>query len=190
MLHILILFDTRLFYLLNTRIANPVLDVVMPFITHLQNWPIPIVILLFYLSFAQGKKGRITILLIVITLILTDQLSSSVFKPWIGRLRPCHMLDQVRLLVNCGGRFSFPSSHVTNMAGFATIFTLVYRKYGIIFWILALLIGFSRIYVGVHYPGDVLFGLILGLGAGLIVFRTYKIISNKYTILKIEKDVS
>jgi undecaprenyl-diphosphatase len=173
MLHILILIDTQLFFLLNTRIANPVLDVVMPFVTHLHNWTIPIAVLVVYLIVAQGKKGRMVIVLVVVTLIITDQLSSFVFKPWIGRVRPCHMLEQVRLLVNCGGRFSFPSSHATNMAGFATIFTLFYRKYGIIFWAIALLIGFSRIYVGVHYPGDVLFGLVLGWGTGQFVYRVY-----------------
>ncbi len=186
MVHFLIVLDTKLFLFFNSTIANPFFDAVMPFITHLHNWSIPIALFAIYLGVKQGKKGRIALGLILITLLFTDQISSFVLKPWVGRVRPCHVLENIRLLVNCGGKFSFPSSHATNMAGFAVILTFFYRRYWYFFWGMALLIGFSRIYVGVHYPGDVFFGLLIGGSIGWLVFFIYQKAANKYFFLKIQ----
>jgi undecaprenyl-diphosphatase len=110
-------------------------------------------------------------------------MSASVFKPFFERLRPCHSLDEVRLLVNCGGKYGFPSSHATNISGFAMLFSIIYSRYWYWFWLIAVLIGFSRIYVGVHYPGDVLFGYVIGILIAIVVYICYSFLTKKYPII-------
>ncbi len=185
-LHFLLHLDIALFSFLNQDIANRLFDVVMPFVTNEKNWRIPIVLVWLLLVVKGGKRGRIAALLVIPTLILTDQMSASVVKPLAGRIRPCHVLEHVRLLVGCGGKYAFPSSHATNIAGFATIFALFYRKYTILFVFIALVVGFSRIYVGVHYPLDVLAGFLLGTGCGMVVYYLFNLLNVKYWKVNID----
>lgn len=182
-LHSLLILDQHIFYFFNRTTANPVFDVVMPFITNLNNWKIPILILVGFLLIKGGKQGRIAVLLIIPVLVLCDQMSAAVLKPWVARLRPCHALEDVRLLVGCGGKYGFPSSHATNIAGFAMLFSLVYRKRLWVYWIIAFFIGYSRVYVGVHYPLDVCAGWILGSIIALLVFQAYAYLAARYPFL-------
>jgi undecaprenyl-diphosphatase len=128
-----------------------------------------------------GKKGRVAAFLIIPVITLSDQISASVLKPLFGRIRPCHDLDFVRLLVNCGGKLAFPSSHATNISGAAMVFSLIYHKGARYFWFIALIVGYSRVYVGVHYPGDVLFGFFLGSLISLFIYILYLVIASKYS---------
>ena len=128
-----------------------------------------------WMAWKGGGKARILLLLLIPTILISDQLSSHVIKPLFGRLRPCIALDDVHLLLRRKKSFSFPSSHATNMAAVAVIFTWHYRRYWWGFAAFALLIGFSRIYVGVHYPLDVLVGYIVGGGsAGFVLVAWYR----------------
>ena len=162
--------DTALFYLCNVTLANPQFDVIMPYLTEIDNWRIPIALILISLCVFGGKAGRLTTLLIVVTITLTDQTSSSLIKPLVGRIRPCNALEGVRLLVKCTGSYSFPSSHATNMFGAAVIFSYSYKRLWPFFFMLAGLVAYSRVYVGVHYTFDILAGAILGaLCAGLVL---------------------
>lgn len=181
MLEFIISLDTQLFYFFNGKLINPILDTLMPFITDLDNWKIPIILFWLYLMIRGGRKGRVAGLLIIPVIALTDQVSASVIKPWVGRIRPCYALENVRLLVDgCGGKLAFPSSHATNIAGFAMLFSLFYRKQSWIFIAIAFFIGYSRVYVGKHYPGDVMFGWILGAVLGYLVYRIYVRVAEKY----------
>jgi undecaprenyl-diphosphatase len=83
-------------------------------------------------------------------------------------------------LVSCGGRLAFPSSHATNISAVAFLFSYFYRKGTLWFISIALLVGFSRIYVGVHYPGDVLFGFIVGCSLSILVLFLYVKMSVKF----------
>ena len=176
MLDILQNIDIRLMQFFNLSLANPVFDIIMPVITH------EYFVRIFLLTFALialifgGKYGRITFLLLIITVILTDQISSQVLKPMVGRLRPCKTLDWVHLLTNCSSGKSFPSSHAANSFGQAIIWTWRYPKFKWFFLLAALLISYSRIAVGVHYPFDVLTGAILGTLCALTVFLAVKLI--------------
>ncbi|GAB4368910.1 MAG: phosphatase PAP2 family protein [Calditrichia bacterium] len=181
----LISLDIKLFYFFNNSIANSVFDVIMPVITDLDNWLIPIAIFWFYLIIKGGKRGRIVAILIIPVIILTDQTSSAILKPWIGRIRPCYELDHVRMLVGCGGKLSFPSSHATNMAGFAVLFSLFYSRQWYIYWSLAVLIGFSRVYVGKHYPLDVLGGFVIGALLGWVIYYMYQVLASKLEWMKL-----
>ena len=155
--------------------TNPVFDVIMPFVTELKNWLIPAAIVVLWMAIKGGKRERLILLLLIPIILLSDQLSSSVIKPLIGRLRPCIALPDVHLLVKKKKSLSFPSSHATNMGAVALAFTFYYRRYWWAFAGFALLIGFSRVYVGVHYPFDVLAGYIIGGGcAAFVLFAYYR----------------
>jgi membrane-associated phospholipid phosphatase len=174
MLEFLVNIDTALMRFLNLTVANPVFDFIMPVITH--EWFVRIFFMTFALLAAifGGKYGRMTCLFLILAVILTDQLSSQLIKPLVGRLRPCKNLDWVHVLINCSSGKSFPSSHAANSFGQAVIWTWRYPKYKWFFILSATIIAFSRIAVGVHYPFDVLTGAVLGTLCALLIFLIVK----------------
>ncbi|MBN2030513.1 phosphatase PAP2 family protein [bacterium] len=149
--------------LINQTLSNRLFDFIMPYITNLDYWRIPLFLVWLALIIFGGRKGRTTALLVVIILTLSDQLSSAVIKPWINRLRPCFALENVRLLIAQSSSPSFPSSHAANNAAMAALFSIRYKRYTALFISIALLVSYSRIYVGVHYPSDVLGGILIGI---------------------------
>ena len=123
--------------------------------------------LIFSLFKKQGKTAWLSVAYLLLLFASTDQLAASVIKPLIARLRPCHFFykDQFQLIGFCGGKYGFLSAHAANTMGLAigTLFLLgrTLLTTSLIAW--AIIIGYSRIYLGVHYPGDVLAGFFLGL---------------------------
>jgi undecaprenyl-diphosphatase len=161
--------DTQLFLFFNVTLANPVTDLVMPIITN--DWflrilfAIAVVLLLIF----GNARLRWAVLFSVIVIVLTDQLSAGLLKPMIGRLRPCHVLDGINLLVNCGGGKSMPSSHAANSFGQAVLFALLFPRWRWPLLIFAALVAMSRVTVGVHYPFDIVVGAMLGATVGWLV---------------------
>lgn len=169
--------DRELFLFLNQGVRNWLFDVMLPFLTDLNRKPIGIVILaiLWLLLLTKGgRPGRIAALLLIPTIALSDQLSSSLLKFIIDRPRPCHELANVHLLVGCGSGYSFPSSHAVNNFAAALVLSYFLPRWTWAFFSYASLIAFSRIYVGVHYPSDVLAGAIIGLIIGSVVIVAYR----------------
>lgn len=150
----------------------------MPFLTDLNKYTLSFVIaglLWIALIIWGGKTGRIAAAGIVLVIALADQFNSSVLKAIFERSRPCHFVDDVlnvenvRLLVGCGGGRSFPSSHAANNAAVAMLLSWYYPRFKWWFIAFALTIGFSRIYVGVHFPIDVLSGFVVGIVCAFVV---------------------
>lgn len=153
----------------------------MPYVRERDFWIPLYVFLVFYFVRLLKKWSWVALLTAAITVVITDQLSSSLLKPWIGRLRPCNdplLAEQVQLIVNCGSGFSFVSSHAANHFGIACflIVMLQHRLKWILpvalFW--AALVSFAQVYVGVHYPLDVICGGLLGVVIGIFAGKICK----------------
>lgn len=147
----------------------------MPILRDKYTW-IPLYILISIILVIKYKyRGLVIIIATVLTVAATDQISSSLIKPLVHRLRPCKLPDLVQnmhLLVNCGSGFSFVSSHAANHFGIAVFLGLsLNSKFN---WILSIgliwaaFISFAQIYVGVHFPVDILGGALLGISIGII----------------------
>lgn len=163
MSHYLISADTFLFYLINQKSQNPFFDWFMPFITDFKNFTFLLVALALWVLYRQKKEGIIFLIFIGITLAITDQFSSSFLKDMVGRIRPCHTLPDVRLLTDCNTSYSFPSSHAVNIFAGAFFLAKPLRHFSILFYAVASLVAYSRVYIGIHYPFDALGGAVLGL---------------------------
>jgi undecaprenyl-diphosphatase len=164
--------DTQLFRFGNWSLRNPVFDVVMPFLTDLTRQPAAIaltVALLLWMIVRGSRPVRIAALLLIPTILLSDQLSSSVIKALVDRPRPCHLLANVRLLVDCGAGLSFPSSHAVNHFAAALVLSYFLPRGTWWFFGYASLAAFTRVYVGVHYPLDVIGGAVVGVACGAVV---------------------
>lgn len=164
--------DRRLFLFFNSH-HHPVMDEVMFFLTQPPVW-IPLYILLLYGIWRQYRKNTWAVVVgIVITILLADQTTSTIMKPLFARLRPSHepALEGLVHLVRDyrGGQFGFASSHAANTFGVAMFFYLMFtdqRRWMLWLFPWALLVSYTRIYLGVHYPGDVLTGALVGIAAG------------------------
>ena len=186
MIEFLYSIDIFIFFLINHAIANPVFDLIMPFLTDLnKNRPVLIILAGFvgYLLWTGGKTGRITIGLLIVTVIISDQINSSFLKEIFGRIRPCRTLEGVRLLVDCGGGLSFPSSHAVNNFAAASVISHFYRNQKWFWFSFAATVAVSRTYVGVHYPSDILVGSIVGIAIGLLVITLWKYVNTKFNII-------
>jgi undecaprenyl-diphosphatase len=176
--------DVTLFYFINDTIKNSVLDWAMPFITNKKNWYIPIALVYILLIWRLGNKGRIAALLIIPVIFLSDQLSASVLKPFFQRTRPCVALENVHMLIGLKKTLSFPSAHAANSAAAATLFSYFFPKVKMALIVFAGLIGISRVYVGVHYPFDVICGALLGVICAFFVIILYESVISAFKKVK------
>lgn len=171
----LVEWDQSLFVKINRDWANPVFDTIMPFLRQSTSWA-PLYLFLLVLVLLNFKiKGLWWAVFFLSTVALTDMTGNYVFKHGFERLRPCNDPDfylNVRLLTNrCGVGYSFISNHAANHFGMAAFFFVTFRHlfkrwtWIALFW--AAMIGYAQVYVGVHYPLDVLCGALLGLAFGI-----------------------
>ena len=148
----------------------------------------PLFLVVLYVIIRNNKlqEALLIILMIGLVIFLTDRISSGFFKPFFHRFRPTHDPEIMSLvdIVNGyrGGMYGFVSSHAANSFGIVTFLALLFKRkeftISIIAW--ALLNCYTRIYLGVHFPGDILCGIIVGCLSGWFVYFIYKIIQNKY----------
>ncbi len=149
----------------------------MPIVTNQNLWAVPLLLVWLFLIIKGGKRGRIAAVVILITLALTDAVAAQIIKPFFGRLRPSHAVpEMINLLVGRGGKFSFVSNHAANMFAAATVLGYFYGRGKLYLYLLAATVAFSRVYVGVHYPGDVIFGALFGYTVSWLVLTGWVII--------------
>lgn len=187
MLEELVHFDKELFLFLN-HLGSSQWDGFWLFITN--KWSaLPLYVLLAYATYrVYGLKQLLMVMVSIAVLILaTDQLANF-FKYGIARLRPCYDLEigeSVRLVkASCGGRFGYFSAHAGNSFAVATFFTLLlgakYRFVGFFLMVWAVTVAYSRIYIGVHFPLDILTGAIIGIGMASLFYHLFTRIRNKF----------
>jgi len=186
--------DQTLFLELNGH-HNATMDIVMWLISTIFPW-IVVFLFIFYYAYRKGKLKFLLLILLGIGLcvLLADRISVLAFKQVFLRYRPTHNLeigDLVHTIISPfsseeyrGGKYGFVSSHAANFFAIATYVYLCFKSYSklwLLLFLWASLIGYSRIYLGVHYPSDIFGGAILGLGIGFLVYKLLNKISYEHT---------
>ncbi len=173
-------YDHIAWYYLNYQWHNVLLDVVLPFVRNQWFWAPLYFFLLLAMPLRYRKTGWFWCLGFLISFIISDQITASLLKPHFQRLRPCNnpaLTGIIHSLVPCGGQYGFPSSHAANhfsIGIFSAVTTGRYFKWVwpvAILW--ALLVSYAQVYVGVHYPLDVVCGGLIGWGTGVFTGKLF-----------------
>ena len=172
-------FDAGIFSAINGWHAA-YFDSFMWLVTKIATWIPMILMLLYLLYFKKGWRKTVAVVLaIALVILIADQVSASIIKPLVERARPSHneSLQSTIHIVNGyrGGPFGFVSSHAANCFGIALLLAMIFKNrlftWTMVVW--ATLMCYSRIYLGVHYPGDIVRGAILGFLAAWLVYRIF-----------------
>ena len=175
--------NVDLFYFFNHNFQNSIFDNIMPIVTHFGGFKVLVVVLIVIILYAhlKGKKTLRRLTILALIAFLCSDIVTAILKHVIREPRPFVSLDNVRLLISENDPLSFPSGHTTSTLSVVTFYILnmkdlVKKHYMIIDAVLvifAIVIPFSRMYVGVHYPGDVLAGAVIGI-IGALIINKYK----------------
>jgi undecaprenyl-diphosphatase len=177
--------DTKLFFFFNGN-HTAFMDSLMDWVEYKFTW-IPLYVLFLFLAWKK-KRERVwlVVLSIFILITLSDQISVHLFKETFQRYRPCNNLlikDKVQLINGaCGGLYGFVSSHAANTFTLITFLSLFFRRasFAVCGYLWAGMVGYSRVYAGVHYPFDIMGGAMLGIFLGMVGWKIYLHFEKKY----------
>ncbi len=160
--------DLTVFYLINHTLSAGFLDKFFSIITNVNNWYITYVILLSLSFIKGGTKGKLAVIGVILLIIVTDQLGYRVLKDIVARPRPFSVLTDVILPIGTTGTYSFPSNHALNNFAAAVFFWRLFPNLKWVLFSTAFLVSVSRVYLGLHYPSDILAGALIGSFLGYI----------------------
>jgi undecaprenyl-diphosphatase len=170
MLETIMSWDEEIFRRINGDWHAPLLDILFPLVTAWNNFAIPFLLVALVVIAVGRWRGLRFVLLALVSVLVADAIGAHLMKTMVERPRPCITIDEVegiRLLAGCTTSSSFPSNHAVNASVLATLAGLYARPLLVPATIVALLVIYSRVYVGVHYPLDVLAGSLLGIAVAL-----------------------
>ncbi len=182
--------DLLIFYFFNHTISLPVLDRFFSLITSVSNWYIAYVILLGISWTKGGLRGKVAVFGIILLILVSDQTGYRILKEFFARPRPCDVLSDVITPLGCTGTFSFPSNHALNNFAAAFFFYKLFPNLKWILFITAALVSISRVYLGLHYPSDIIGGALIGILFGFIFAEIALLSENKLIQIKSEKTKS
>ena len=171
--------DTTCFHFINQTLSNPIFDFIMPLFDHTK-YVVPLLLIFWILAVCYDKPNRWKLMLIPLVIIMVDQ-SGFWIKKIVLRPRPFVTINPeiiYHLVAPRAANFSFPSNHAADSVAMAIVFSSVYHHLRFIFWGVAITVLFSRVYIGVHYPMDVLSGCILGSMYGLMLVKGWSYFNN------------
>ena len=172
--------DTLIFFFINRDFQNRLFDVIMPFITN--NVFLLTIPFIAWLCYKDRKKACLALILGLASFALADWISHFL-KHVFERPRPCNILEGIHLLAGCSRSYSMPSSHAANSFAFVAPFVILYKNnIRYVFFLIAFLVSFSRIYIGVHYPSDIIVGALCGAGLALSLVALYNKAYRRYQL--------
>lgn len=170
--------DRGVFGMINQMFTSSFFDAIMPALSNQMLWLVPMGIAWLIFMIRTNRRGRIIALACFLVVAATDQISSSLIKPAVQRVRPCNVIPLTHYYVEDDGKwiytdkfglttykssYSFPSSHAANIAGQAVFWSYFYPQLSPVFIAASLAVGYSRVYLGYHYPTDVAAGYLIGI---------------------------
>jgi undecaprenyl-diphosphatase len=174
--------DRAAFEVMNKWMTSSFFDLLMPALSNLLFWLIPFAVIWLIFFIRSDRQGKLIALCCFLVVAGTDQLSSNVIKPIVQRTRPCNVVPAAHFyqddkwittdkfaLTIYKTSFSFPSSHAANIAGQAMYWSYFYPQVSPVMILATVIVGFSRIYMGLHWPFDVFAGYLLGMIVALVV---------------------
>lgn len=190
MMNEIVSLDKSVFYFLND-LHTPLFDVAMSLFTRTEAWLLLFVGVIWCIFKLFGRKGILILIAIALVILIADQFSGLI-KDLVGRLRPTHdpdMQDLVHFVKKKGGKFSYFSAHASNTFGLAMFLSLLFknRTLGLVIFSWAAIASYTRIYLGLHFPGDILTGMLFGMVLGWAVYQLVKRVDKRFFALSSSK---
>jgi undecaprenyl-diphosphatase len=175
--------DRGMFEVVNKSMANGFLDALLPLCSDVSIWLVPLAILWVFYFIRSNRTGRLIAIGCFVVLAATDQISDNLLKPMVHRNRPCNVVPSTHYYDDQGNwlitdkfglttykhSFGFPSNHAANIAGQAMYWSYFFPHLTPVMILVAGAVGFSRVYLGHHYPADVFAGYVVGIVLALII---------------------